>query len=195
MGSADGSLTLVIQHMGKKELVTFQTSTTLREFQQKVEEMTKVPASVQKVVHRGRDLARNDPDITLDDCRVRHKDILMILGRPEDPVRDETLAAICDLETQAEAVVARLDAVCGDMDGMKKGFLPAALQSETRGRLERRLAAVSEELMRLLERLDALSVQQSAPEVRRKRKAVVTAISTQMDRADAVRAALAERGS
>ena len=75
------------------------------------------------------------------------------------------------------------------------GFLPAKVAAEVRPKLEKRLLTVSEELMRLLERLDSISVGQSAESTRRKRKAVVTAINAQMDRADRLKEALAELGS
>lgn len=70
-----------------------------------------------------------------------------------------------------------------------QGFVPAPLAGEARTKLERRLLGVSEELMRLLERLDAVSA--TSQEARRRRKAVVTAVNAQMDRAEAMRAKLA----
>ena len=69
------------------------------------------------------------------------------------------------------------------------------MTAEVVPKLQKRLLTVSEELMRLLERLDSISVGQSAESVRRKRKAVVTAINAQMDRADRLKEKLADVGS
>ena len=68
------------------------------------------------------------------------------------------------------------------------------MTSEVRPRLEKRLLAVCEELMRLLERLDSIQVGQDAESARRKRKAVATAINAQLDRADKLKETLAELG-
>ncbi|XP_043197445.1 uncharacterized protein LOC122367953 [Amphibalanus amphitrite] len=195
MDSPDSSFSVIIQHMGKKESVALPADITLGDFQRTVEDMTHVPVAAQKVVHKGRDLARHESDVTLQDCRVKNKDIVMILGLPVDPVNDETLAAIAALETQSEAVITRLDDIQKDLDGARKGFLPARMAAEVRPKLEKRLLTVSEELMRLLERLDSISVGQSSESARRKRKAVVTAINAQMDRADKLKEKLAEIGS
>ena len=69
------------------------------------------------------------------------------------------------------------------------------MAAELRPRLQKRLLAVSEELMRLLERLDSIAVGQSGEAARRRRKAVVTAINEQMDRADRLRERLGEMGA
>ena len=73
-----------------------------------------------------------------------------------------------------------------------QGFLSAKMSAEVRAKLRKRLLTVSEDLMRLLERLDSISVGQCAEAVRRRRKAVATAINAQMDRADRLKEKLGE---
>ena len=62
----------------------------------------------------------------------------------------------------------------------QQGYLAPDLKEEALGKLSKRLAAVTEDLTRYLEKLDALSLGSSNPEIKTKRKSVVQRIQVQV---------------
>lgn len=175
---------LNVQFMGKKQQVRMEIGSTLRQLQKHLEESTAVPLSTQKIVHRGRNLCQLDPDMTLYDCRLKNNHTLMLLGRPFDPQSDELMSTIDKIYDESQSFFREADALRAEIDELDKGYLEGSMFTELVSRLKRRIVGLSERVMKILERLDALSLATAANEVRGRRKFVATQLNELLDRTE-----------
>ncbi|XP_042225009.1 uncharacterized protein LOC121868431 isoform X2 [Homarus americanus] len=135
----------------KYEIVVWGTM-TLEELTHKIETVTHILQSNQKILFKGKNLT--DCNMTLASYGVGPGMKVMVLGKKFDPEDDLNYQAVVQIDQSCTRVERTLCDIIPQVDGISGGYLESSLCGETLGRLRNRLLTVNEEFMRLLEQLD-----------------------------------------
>ncbi|KAK3783538.1 hypothetical protein RRG08_011345 [Elysia crispata] len=165
-----------------------------------VTEVSQVKAECQKLIHRGRTLFKNDPDsmeaafgISLASLEIKSGDRIMLLGRKasdkqeqlnhvekKSPLNSGSSHAtdrLAELQSHLNKISEQLQREEAKANGLKN------LSGLKTSRLT--LRGLHEETMRLLETVDSTTAQEnSAPDFRTQRKALVNAIQSKLDQCE-----------
>ena len=92
-------ITIQLVHGRTKHMVDINPMYTLRSLMVKVEELTGIPQSGQKLICQGQTLTSHDPDNTyLHLHKLVHGSKIMVLGRKVNPEHDEAYQKIVEIE-------------------------------------------------------------------------------------------------
>ncbi|GFO03014.1 Bag family molecular chaperone regulator 1-like [Plakobranchus ocellatus] len=162
-------------------------------------EVSQVEASRQKLIHRGKTLFKNDPhsmqasfQTDLASLGIKNGDRIMLLGRKATEKEDEAAFSnkksggnekseplqgkLQQLQSKLDTISERLEAGVISTTSTNSQDLPG-LKSKRRLLME-----LHEESMRLLETVDSITAQEdSGPDFRTQRKALVNALQSKLD--------------
>ncbi|XP_076056462.1 BAG family molecular chaperone regulator 1-like isoform X2 [Oratosquilla oratoria] len=175
---------ILICQGSERHQVAVRQSMTVRDLSKIIEDRLSVLQSGQKIIHRGKTLTCLDD--TLGSCRIYPDDKVLVLGRKFDPESDEMFQAVAKVDASVNNAEKKFVEIVSEVNGIKLGYLAPELHKEAKAKLSKRLLGVTEELMRMLEELDGLSIQEDHSAARQKRKTVVKRIQQLMDRTDQV---------
>ncbi|XP_069177084.1 BAG family molecular chaperone regulator 1 isoform X2 [Procambarus clarkii] len=173
---------IILCHGPNKHEILVWGAMTLGELANKIDEVTRIPHSNQKIIFKGRNLA--DHDITLATYGISSGTKVMVLGKKFDPEEDANFQAVVQIDHSCTRVERTLFDIIPQVDGISGGYLESRLCGETLGRLRKQLLAVNEEFMRLLEQLDSICFEETQTPARQKRKSVVKRIQQLMEKSD-----------
>lgn len=165
-----------------RHVVDIDDNAQLSDLMGHVELMTGVPTSGQKLVLNGKALTSLDPAKTLKECRVTNNCKVMVLGKRFDPQGDEIYKKVQEIEQKSVEVDGRLAEVRTEVRDIDLGYLAREHHEKALKSLLKRCKAGSEELMRLLETLDAMRFEEHQSEAKMKRKSVVNKVNAALDK-------------
>ncbi|KAK7071180.1 hypothetical protein SK128_027740 [Halocaridina rubra] len=180
----DAEYKILLCHGSNKYELTVYGNMTLNEVCQKVEAVTGILQSGQKIIFKGKNLC--DVEKTLISYGINPGAKIMVLGKRFDPSDDADYQAVVTIETSCSSVERRLCEIIPQVNNINDGCIDAKTCGEALGKLRKQLLAVNEDFMRLLEQLDGLSFEASQGPARQKRKLVVQKIQQLMERSDQV---------
>ncbi|CAH1240370.1 BAG family molecular chaperone regulator 1-like [Branchiostoma lanceolatum] len=143
---------------------------------------TGVPVQNQRLIYKGKSL--KDPEKTLQEMGLKDGAKVMMIGKKHNPEEEAELKSLEEVDKAQEAVEKKLTGMSEELEGMEKGFLEESLMTESLPKLEKRLGLSTEELMKMLERLDSTIIHESHIDAKKKRKSVVQRIQVLLDRCD-----------
>jgi hypothetical protein len=149
------------------------------------EEATGVPKRNQKLILNGRTLTTLDHSRTLAECKLTNGCKVMVLGKRHDPLSDDAVRKVIELERDHDACEARLKAVQTELTDVANGFV--VNEDHHRGALQglhKRCLRGHEDMMRRLLALDAMPIEEVHVEARTKKKACVDRINRNLDKYD-----------
>jgi hypothetical protein len=148
----------------------------------KIEQLTGVPSTSQKLIHKGKSL--QPPELLLSDFGVKNGSTVMVLGKKFDPESEAVYQEITKLGSAADNAEVLLGDIGSEIEGIEQGFLAPELVVQSLGKLEKRLKKTSELCLKTLETLDAMSLKDESKQVRSARKALVERLQALLDRGD-----------
>ena len=83
---------------------------------------------------------------------------IMVLGKKFDPEGDAVYKEVVGVETKLIEAEGRLAGLEGEVQGITAGHLDRVLHGEALKKIQKRLRGSSEELMRMMESLDSISL-------------------------------------
>ncbi|XP_045207507.2 BAG family molecular chaperone regulator 1-like isoform X2 [Mercenaria mercenaria] len=187
--AAQQSLTLQVIHGPKKYDVKLHLPENeagdplcVRHLTDAVYSLTEIPAEAQKLIYKGKSLKNPKEDLVALGLKAGAK--VMLIGKKPTPQDDEETRAMNEVESNMEKQEKKLSDITYELDGIHRGYLNKEQQADSIKHLEKRLAGVAETLMRLLEKLDALSFEEANKGARGKRKSLVNKIQVLLTRID-----------
>jgi len=156
---------------------------TMEDLANNLYQLTGVPVSGQKLICQGKQLVK-DASTTVKEAGLKTGSKIMVLGKKFDPEGDAAYKEVVGVETKLIEAEGRLAGLEGEVQGITAGHLDRALHGEALKKIQKRLRGSSEELMRMMESLDSISLTEDQQECRTKRKAVIQRINRTMDRND-----------
>ncbi|XP_061777036.1 BAG family molecular chaperone regulator 1 isoform X2 [Nerophis ophidion] len=171
-GSTKHSITVTSQEDGK--------SPTVQDLSDSLTQATGVPAASQKLIFKGKSL--KDMEQTLSGYGVKSGCKLMMIGKRNSPEEEAELKKLKDIEKSVEHTAKKLE----------KGFLAKDLQVEALGKLDHRVKIASEQFMKLLEQIDALSVPENFNDCKMKKKGLVKTVQDFLAQCDKIEACISD---
>ncbi|KAL3886783.1 hypothetical protein ACJMK2_026755 [Sinanodonta woodiana] len=151
---------------------------------------TGIPTTAQRLIHKGKSL--KDPNQNLIDAGLKDGAKVMFIGKKPTPQDDGQVQMLKTLEKSFEKEEQKLSDITYELDGVHRGFLPEDTKLPAIKQFEKRLVSAAENLMTLLEKLDALTFDENNKEARSKRKTLVDKIHVLLDRCDGLQHGTAE---
>ncbi|XP_023326223.1 BAG family molecular chaperone regulator 1 isoform X1 [Eurytemora carolleeae] len=171
---------VVVKHNGKSYNVNLTQDATTDELFTKLNSETGVPIKSMRIIFNGKQISK-DSTQTISQSGICSGSKIMLLGKKYDPAQEPSYKDILNLETKALLVETKYIKLLDELDGVVKGHLDKTLQPEALKSMEKRSKGVNEELQRILENLDSVSILEDQTEIRNKRKSVVSQVSKIMD--------------
>ena len=149
---------------------------TVGDLSTKILELTGVPVSGQKIICCGKTFTR-DQSVLLTEVRdavhpnrnyqshvfqagivpgVGNK--LMVLGKKFDPASDESYKQLISVESKAVNAEKKVSEIAVELEDIDKGHLDKNLHQEAFKSLQKRVKSLNEELQKMLESLDGLTI-------------------------------------
>eukprot|EP00118_Oscarella_pearsei_P028359 m.311560 g.311560 ORF g.311560 m.311560 type:complete len:195 (+) comp81230_c0_seq1:58-642(+) len=185
------AFSVILTFGNKKQIVELQDgpSSLVQTLAERATDLYGVPIGKQKLLNRGKSL--HPFEKSLADFGVSNGSKVMVIGRPYVIENDVKYKEMVSIGEKAEKTVDRIDEIEGEVDGVRRGFLPAQLHSSALERLRKRCLTCTEELMCCLEKLDGIRVEGEASELREFRKREVCRIQKMIDSVDVVQQEIA----
>ncbi|XP_070533723.1 BAG family molecular chaperone regulator 1-like isoform X2 [Ptychodera flava] len=134
----------------------------------------------------------SDPEQSLLSAGLKEGCKVMMIGRKSNPEEDANRSMVSEEEKKAEITGKKQKAVEEELDGIEKGFLQKNLIREAYAKLLKRLAICNEEYMRILEKLDSMTVPEDQRSVRSNKKDLIKRIQVCLDRNDELKARITD---
>uniref|UniRef100_A0A673VF15 BAG family molecular chaperone regulator 1 n=1 Tax=Suricata suricatta TaxID=37032 RepID=A0A673VF15_SURSU len=186
---AAGGLSVTVTHSNEKHdlHVTPQqgwSEPIVQDLAQLVEEATGVPLPFQKLIFKGKSLKEMEKPLSAlgiqNGCRV------MLIGKKNNPEEEVELKKLKDLEKSVEKIADQLEELNKELTGIQQGFLAKDLQAEALCKLDRRVKAMIEQFMKILEEIDTLILPENFKDSRLKRKGLVKRVQAFLAKCDTV---------
>jgi len=181
------NITIQLVHGRTKHMVEINPMLPLRSLMVKVEELTGIPQSGQKLICQGQTLTSQDPDSTyLHLHKLMNGSKVMVLGRKVNPENDAAYQKIVDIEKRTLDITQKFIEITNQVQDIENGHLPKIHQEQALKDLEKRSKSCSEAWMKILESLDSIQLEESQTLARSKRKSIVNSTNANMDGADEI---------
>lgn len=173
---AEEGLSVTVTHSNEKHdlHVTPQQGSSepvVQDLAQVVEEATGVPQPFQKLIFKGKSLKEKETPLSAlgiqNGCRV------MLIGEKSNPEEETALKKLKELEKSVERIANNLEESNKELTGIQQGFLPTELQTEALSKLDRKVKAIIEQFMKILEEIDTMVLPEHFKDSRLKRKSLV----------------------
>jgi len=158
---------------------------TIRELSDKVADLSGVPVSGQKLIFCGKQLSK-DPSSPLAEAGIvpGAGNKVMVLGKKFDPMSDENYKQLITTENKAISLEQRVAEIASQLSDINNGHLEEKHHKEVFTDLQKRGKNLNEEMLRMLESLDAVTLLDDQPEAKAKRKSVASRLNQVMDKND-----------
>ncbi|XP_077989745.1 BAG family molecular chaperone regulator 1-like [Glandiceps talaboti] len=153
--------------------------------------VTGVPIHAQKLICKGKSL--KDPNQSLQAAGIKDGSKIMIIGKKTNPDEEANYTIISTEEKKAENLEKKQKELEKEVEGIENGFLQDDLIPEACDKLSKRLAVCNEEFMRIMEKLDSMSIPEDQRTIRSKKKALIHRMHDCMDRNDALKSRIEDR--
>jgi len=171
---------LAVKHNGKSHNVQLPDESNLGDLFNLLKETTGVPIQAQKLIFNGKQISK-EGSLPMHQSGIVSGGKLMLLGKKYDPSQEQSYKDIVNYETKVLLIETKYIKSVEEFDGIAKGYLDSSLEPEALKKLEKRTMSNNEELQRILESLDAVSILEDQTDIRQKRKSVITKIDKIMD--------------
>jgi len=175
---------LQLIHGKNKHQISISATASLADLMTQVEECTGVPQSGQKLIHQAKTLTAFPGSTTLVNCNLINGSKVMVLGRKNDPEKDESYQRIVVIDKKVMETAQRFLELSVQVHDIENGHLAKEHQETALRDLEKRCKGCSEQWMRALESLDGIQLQEAQTMAKSKRKSVVNAANSHMDQAE-----------
>ncbi|OWF42161.1 BAG family molecular chaperone regulator 1-like [Mizuhopecten yessoensis] len=155
---------------------------TVHHLQEKVQQLTEVPAENQKLIFKGKSLT--GPGTSLSEFGLKDGVKVMLIGKKPVAKDDPEMMRLKTVATNLGKEEKVVSDIIYRLDGIHRGFLDDQKKRDTLLQLDRQLKVVTENFTRMLETLDSLQFDEFNKEGRAKRKTYVDRIQTLLDRCD-----------
>lgn len=162
----------------------------LKDLSEALTEATGVPTPSQKIIFKGKSL--KEMEESLSSFGIKQGCKLMMIGKRNSPEEEAELKKLKDIEKSVEQTAKKLEKVDGELTGLKNGFLAKELQAEALNKLDHRVKIASEQLMKILEELDTLSLPEGFSDCRIKKKGLVKMIQGFLAQCDKIEAGISD---
>uniref|UniRef100_A0A8D2JEI5 BAG family molecular chaperone regulator 1 n=1 Tax=Varanus komodoensis TaxID=61221 RepID=A0A8D2JEI5_VARKO len=163
---------------------------TVRDMALLIEQVTGVPVSFQKLIHKGKSLKEmNQP---LSTFGVKNGCKVMLIGKRNSPEEDAELKKLKDLEKSVEQVAKKIEEVNKELGGIQKGFLAKNLQTEALNQLDKRIKGTAEQFMKILEQIDAIILPENFSDCKQKKKGLVKKLQAFLAQCDTVEGSIGQ---
>eukprot|EP00048_Salpingoeca_helianthica_P023107 m.22338 g.22338 ORF g.22338 m.22338 type:complete len:190 (+) comp8277_c0_seq2:1139-1708(+) len=176
-------------HMSTRHVATLPPDGTVGDLAAAAESAFGVPAAAQKLVHKGKTLTHMDQALAA--AGVGHKSKVMVLGKKNDAQATGNAAAMAEVESSIMKLRAECAELATRVDGVEKGFIPADLVDSECRTTTKLVSKTIEAAMKLLERLDSLSIPPDPPQPRAHRSGLVKDLQALLSVADGLHDRLA----
>ncbi|XP_063689038.1 BAG family molecular chaperone regulator 1-like [Bolinopsis microptera] len=172
---------VTVSHGAKKHQISIRDSCpTSEDLSTKIEAVTGVPLSRQKLIHKGKQIAIGG--FGLPALGVSSGSKIMLLGRQDNPQNDALILKINKVKTDAEQIKVKVTDLDGQLQGIKNGYMPDDLKAEALSKIHKQCIGCVEQSMKHLEFLDSL--QSSDEGIRSLKKSTVLFIQSMLDECD-----------
>ena len=176
-----------VVHESKKHEVIISVEesqdSTIQDLAGAIAKKCNVPIDKQKLICKGRSLFPKVPS-TLKELGVTTKDKILLIGKR---VVEEELKLVKEIEKISDDVEELRNKYIErrtEIDSILQEFLDESKRKECLQKLSKQVAGISEGLMKHLESLDSLSLQQDFSEARDKRKTLIVKIQNYLKEHD-----------
>ena len=181
------SLYILVKHNTATHEVRLVPEATIATLSDELQRLTGIPVSGQKLICCGKKLPTEQPDLGLvEGCGFRPGvgTKLMLLGKKYDPEGETCYKDIIAVETKAANLELKINEVKLELEDISKGHLDPSHHKEAFKGILKRVKGANEELQRLLETLDSITLTEEQKESKVKRKSVASKINKVMDMND-----------
>ncbi|XP_067330733.1 BAG family molecular chaperone regulator 1 isoform X2 [Channa argus] len=163
---------------------------TVKDLSEALAQATGVPPASQKIICKGKSL--KDMEESLCTYGIKEGSKLMMIGKRNSAEEEAELKKLKDIEKSVEQMAKKLEKVDGELTGLKNGFLAKDLQAEALGKLDHRVKITAEQLMKILEQIDAMNVPDNFLDCRMKKKGLVKTVQEFLARCDKIEACISD---
>ncbi|XP_034038602.1 BAG family molecular chaperone regulator 1 [Thalassophryne amazonica] len=189
---SEQTLTLTVAYGSVKHSVTLKCqdgqSPTVRDLAEALAEATGVHTTAQKLIFKGKSL--KDPEESLFSYGIKEGCKMMLIGKRNSPEEEAELKKLRDIEKSVDQLAKKLEHVDGELTGIKNGFLGKDLQVESLGKLDNSVKVATEQLMKILEQLDAMSLPDNFRDCKLKRRGLANTVQDFLARCDKLEASI-----
>ncbi|KAJ8272516.1 hypothetical protein GJAV_G00090070 [Gymnothorax javanicus] len=191
---AENSITVTVAYGTAKHSITLTgkdgAEPVLKDLSESLAEVTGVPMPSQKIIFKGKSL--REMDSTLSSFGLKQGCKLMMIGKRNSPEEETELKKLKDIEKSVDLTAKKLEKVDGELTGLRNGFLAKDLQAEALSKLDHRVKAASEQFMKILEQMDAMSFPENFSDCRMKRKGLVKTVQDFLAQCDRIEAGISD---
>ena len=174
---------LHLSHSNIKYEIDINGDQPMEKLMEKCEELTEVPKENMKILAMGKTIS-NNPDQPILASGLKNGSKIMMLGKKVNSAEDSIIANLKPIRKDFDTKVAKLEQVAESVENYEKGFV------QEKKPIDKLILGITEFFMKLLEKLDGLSIGQEHKVAREKRKSLVKDIQKQLDRCDVLRSRL-----
>ncbi|XP_069769722.1 BAG family molecular chaperone regulator 1 isoform X2 [Narcine bancroftii] len=144
---------------------------TLQDMAAVIAQVTGVPQQSQKLIFKGKSLKEMEEPLSV--LGVKNGCKIMMIGKKNSPEEEAELKKLKDLEKSIQQLSHKLEEINVELTGIQNGFLACDLRSTALSKLEKKMKSISEQYMRFLEQIDAMSLPDDFNDCRHRRKGLV----------------------
>lgn len=189
-----GIITINIAYGTEKHSITLTErdgkEPLLRDLSEALTELTGVPGPSQKLIFKGKSL--KEMDETLSSYGVKQGCKIMLIGKRNSPEEEVELRKLKDIEKSIEQTAKKLEKVDSELSGLKNGFLAKDLQIEALNKLDHRVKVAAEQLMKVLEQMDAMCIPENFSDCRTKKKGLIKTVQGFLAQSDRIEAGISD---
>ncbi|XP_063048524.1 BAG family molecular chaperone regulator 1-like [Engraulis encrasicolus] len=192
---ATDALTVTVAYGTAKHSITVRTpeggeEPCLKDLCDALTEATGVPAPSQKLIFKGKSL--KEMEDTLSSYGIKQSCKIMLIRKGNSPEEEAELRKLKDIEKTVEQAAKKLEKVDGELAGLRNGFLAKDLQAEALSKLDHRVKVASEQFMKILEQIDAMSLPENFSDCRSKKKGLVKSVQGFLAQCDRIEAGISD---
>lgn len=191
---ADSTVTVTVAHGSSKHSITLTgqdgNEPVLKDLSEALSQATGVPQAAQKIIFKGKSL--KEMEESLSSLGIKQGCKLMMIGKRNSPEEEAELKKLKDIEKSVEQTAKKLEKVSGELTGLKNGFLAKDLQAEALNKLDQRVKVASEQFMKILEEIDAITLPENFSDCRMKKKGLIKTVQGFLAQCDKIEASISD---
>ncbi|XP_072431611.1 BAG family molecular chaperone regulator 1 isoform X1 [Chiloscyllium punctatum] len=157
---------------------------TLQDMATVIAQVTGVPQQLQKLIFKGKSLKEMEQPLSV--LGVKNGCKIMMIGKKNSPEEEAELKKLKELEKSTDQLSHKLEEINAELTGIQNGFLAQDLQSAALSKLEKKVKSTSEQCMKFLEQIDAMSLPDDFSDCRHKRKSLVKNVQNYLAQCDVI---------
>ena len=182
---------LVLMFKAKKMPALVPPDGNITDLKHMVEKLLNVEQHKQKLIHKGTTIS-NSPDNTLASFGIKQGSRIMVIGKSFSHEEEEVMKVLVTIENDFKKYNSTVDELSKQLEDILKGFNENYSDDITK-HVKKGVLTASENLMRLLEKIDQMILKDEFADAKIKRKNLVQNIQNKMDKCEACLDKLAEK--